>query len=395
MEAPVLTIRNLGPVAQADLELGDLTLLVGPQASGKSLALQTLKAAVDMDAVVETLKRHGYQWAESERPGPLAELVYGEGMGGVIGDDTALTYMGAPWSLGQAGHESWHKKRRRAARVFYVPAQRVLTIQDGWPRPFTSFDIGAPYVVKRFSEDLRVFLENLQGEPLFPKRNQLKADLKTAFDGSIFHGAQVAVDRSRLRKRIVLRPSGARGDTEGLAADALPFLSWSAGQREFIPLMLGLYWLMPGRATSRRKPLEIAVIEEPEMGLHPQATSAVVLALLELVRRGYRVVVSTHSPHVLELAWALRWLQGSPHFITAFHELFGTGGTSPGLDAIANAARHASIRAHAFLHGRDGAGVHTKDISSLDASDEDPDVAGWGGLTDLADRAGEVVAKWS
>ena len=44
---------------------------------------------------------------------------------------------------------------------------------------------------------------------------------------------------------------------------------WSAGQREFVPLLLGMYWLMPPAKISPAQRLEWVVIEEPEMGLHP------------------------------------------------------------------------------------------------------------------------------
>src|SRR5262249_51229479 len=86
----------------------------------------------------------------------------------------------------------------------------------------------------------------------------------------------------------------------------LPYMVWSAGQREFIPLLLGLYWLLPPTKTPRRWPLEWVVIEELEMGLHPQAISTVLLLVLELLSRNYRVCLSTHSPQVLEMVWALK-----------------------------------------------------------------------------------------
>ena len=37
-----LTIRNFGPINKADIEPRDLTIFVGPQATGKSLAAQSL-----------------------------------------------------------------------------------------------------------------------------------------------------------------------------------------------------------------------------------------------------------------------------------------------------------------------------------------------------------------
>lgn len=38
-----LSINNLGPIRNAEVGFGDLTVLVGPQATGKSLFLQILK----------------------------------------------------------------------------------------------------------------------------------------------------------------------------------------------------------------------------------------------------------------------------------------------------------------------------------------------------------------
>ena len=42
------------------------------------------------------------------------------------------------------------------------------------------------------------------------------------------------------------------------------------------------------------------------MGLHPQGIATAMLLVLELLRRGYKVVLSTHSTVVLDMVWALR-----------------------------------------------------------------------------------------
>lgn len=89
--------------------------------------------------------------------------------------------------------------------------------------------------------------------------------------------------------------------------EGLPYTAWSAGQREFTPLLLGLYWLCPAGKISKRPFIDWVVIEEPEMGLHPQGIEAVLLLLLCSTQRGYRVITFTHSPTILELAsWALQ-----------------------------------------------------------------------------------------
>lgn len=101
-------------------------------------------------------------------------------------------------------------------------------------RPFTAFDVGAPNVVKRFSEDLRrVVEEGLGGDTVFPAPRRWKREIRELVSDAIFHGSVVKIDRAQLRKPIVLQADSSK--------DLLPFMSWSAGQREFMLLLLGLY----------------------------------------------------------------------------------------------------------------------------------------------------------
>ena len=193
------------------------------------------------------------------------------------------------------------RTRRKTEDLFLIPAHRVVTLKDGWPRAFTDYNIGDPYVVKQFSEQLRLMMEAGLGSgkgPIFPKTGRMNKTLRDAIGESIFAGAEIKLDSSGLRKRIVL-------DVEG---DELPFMAWSAGQREFTPLLMGLYLLMPSGKAQKKKELGWVVIEEPEMGLHPKAISALLTVFLELMRRGYKVIVSTHSAQVLELVWAIQYL---------------------------------------------------------------------------------------
>ena len=58
-----LTLQNVGPITEAELTFGDLTVLVGPQASGKSIALQMLKLMVDAGSVQEVMTKQGLDWS--------------------------------------------------------------------------------------------------------------------------------------------------------------------------------------------------------------------------------------------------------------------------------------------------------------------------------------------
>jgi hypothetical protein len=213
---------------------------------------------------------------------------------------------------------------------------------------------------------------------MFPQPRRLKVELRDMLKEHVFSEFHLQVDKSRVQKRLVL---GANGNP-------LPFMVWSAGQREFVPLLLGLYWLMPPAAITTRDNIKWVVIEEPEMGLHPRAITVVLLMIFELVHRGYRVCISTHSPHVLEAIWALRLLhenQGGP---TNLLNAFGAPNTQQ-MRKLANSMMQKEVKVFYF----DRNTGRTKDISDLDPSIEEEGGSGWGGLTEFSGRVNAVVAR--
>lgn len=72
-------------------------------------------------------------------------------------------------------------------------------------------------------------------------------------------------------------------------------------QRELVPLLLGLYWLLPHTKVSRREKLEWVAIEEPEMGLHPSTIAVVILLALELLQTATRCM----SLPIPRMSWIL------------------------------------------------------------------------------------------
>jgi hypothetical protein len=194
---------------------------------------------------------------------------------------------------------------------------------------------------------------------------------------SVFAGFKLTVDKVRSQKRLVL-DSGSGN---------LPYMVWSAGQREFVPLLLGLYWLMPPAKVPRRGDIRWVVIEELEMGLHPRAIATVLVIVLELLTRGYNVCLSTHSPQVLEMVWAMETLRlkgGSPD---ALLDLFGAKHSHP-LREMAASAIGKTSKVYYF----DPSGP-VRDISQLDPASDVAQEASWGGLLEFSARANEAVAK--
>jgi hypothetical protein len=377
MNTPTLHLKNIGQIKEATLTFGDLTVLVGPQATGKSITLQLLKLMVDAGQVQEEMQRYGIDWS-----GKLPEFLdayLGEGMRSIWStDESKITWEGRPVDLPQVA-----KRRRPAKResLFFIPAQRVLTLRDGWPRPFTDYSPGDPFAVREFSEKLRSLVETeFSGESLFPQTRRLKKEFRTLLARDVFSKYALKVDKVRSQKRLVL---GQAKDSDGL-----PYMVWSAGQREFVPLLLGLYWLMPPSKVARRGEIEWVVLEEIEMGLHPKAISVVMLMVFELMARGYRVCLSTHSAQILDAMWTLKNLREHGAKPEALLEVFD----APKTQSMITLARNVLSKTQA-VHYFDRDSGTTRDISNLDPGAEEAGAAGWGGLSEFSGRANNAVAN--
>ena len=93
-----LKVENFGPIGKADVTFGDLTFLVGAQASGKSLFLELLKLLVDKDAIVETLRKYNYI-INKNNASYLLDAFFGNGMAGVWTKDTKINFDGSDASF--------------------------------------------------------------------------------------------------------------------------------------------------------------------------------------------------------------------------------------------------------------------------------------------------------
>ena len=373
-----IKITSLGQIAEADISFGDLTVFVGEQASGKSILLQLVKLILDAGDITQTLKKHGFDWQKKVEN--FLFLYFGEGMQRIWSqEETTVTVDRTDFTPQNA-----LSRRKKDENLFLIPAHRVVTLKDGWPRAFTDYATSDPYVVKEFSEELRLLMEKGLGSgegAIFPQKGRMNKTLRDAIGKSIFGEAEVKLDRSGLRKRIVLEVEGTQ----------LPFMTWSTGQREFTPLLLGLYWLMPAGKARKKNNINWVVIEEPEMGLHPQAISALLLIFLELLRLGYKVIVSTHSSQVLELVWAIKHIAKSKSAPTRLRQLLDLGANAYSKDLTGKILDEKTFKTYYF--SRQDKTVNVKDISTLDAEDPDEAVSDWGGLTLFSTKSADVVTE--
>jgi hypothetical protein len=377
MNVRTLEATHLGPIEHADVRFGDLTVFVGPQATGKSILLQFLKLLVDAGPILAELKRQGLDW--DKHLGTFLDTYLGEGMSNIwTPRKSKLKCNEQSVDLSKL---IGRQQKNTEESLFFIPAQRVLTLSRGWPRTFSDYSPGDPFVVRDFSEKTRRLLEtsSTPAEPFFPWTRQLRPLLRDLLVETVFGSFELNVDRHGAQKRLVLNSSK--------KGTSLPFMVWSAGQREFVPLLLGFYFLLPPAKVSRRGSIQWVVIEELEMGLHPRAISTVLLLVLELLSRDYRVCLATHSPHVLDLVWALRVFQSNGTWPDKLLELFDIQPTST-MSSWARKVLEKEARVYYF----DPDSHCTKEISDLDPGAGDAAIAGWGGLTEFSGRAVDVVA---
>ncbi|MFH1532061.1 MAG: hypothetical protein ABIK09_15155 [Pseudomonadota bacterium] len=244
-----LTIQSFAQIHEVDLVLGDLTVLVGAQGTGKSLALQWLKVANDGKQVVKALQDVGHATEKSE---VLIDLIFGAGMGASWNSDETTVHFNrqkvVPGNISRLGGVE--------ERVFYIPAHRSMLISDGWAAPFQKLTNETPVVARIFSQNLFDRFRKRGVGDLFPLERTFKKAYRTLIDSAVFHGGRVELEEDQQHaKRLRLT----HGDTQ------LPFMTWTAGQREFTPLLLGLYHLLPPRKILKQPHIDWVVIEEPEM----------------------------------------------------------------------------------------------------------------------------------
>jgi predicted ATP-dependent endonuclease of OLD family len=375
-----LTIQSFGPIKEATVNFGDLTLLVGQQASGKSIFIQLLKLIIDKKHIRKTLEQYGFIW--SKKPEEVLDRYFGEGMHGIWQENTVIEFGKMPITKKYLAPTTKDASDVKEA-LFYIPAQRILSISDGRPKYFTEFDESTPYILRHFSETLRQSWQNglsKQGE-IFPRMQSLKSELKTSFNDSIFHDGVIVMDDKSGQKKLKMNIGGM----------SLPFMTWSAGQKEFMPLLLSFYWLCPPSKVSKKDNVQYVVIEEPEMGLHPQAIKSILLQVMDLMERGYQVIISTHSPVMLEFAWAIKYLKANNGNYRDVTELFDMKVSAPVTKIFNSILQEKSICTYYF--DRKGSNVVVKDISTLDAGEDDVAIAEWGGLSSFSAKASDIIAK--
>jgi energy-coupling factor transporter ATP-binding protein EcfA2 len=378
-----LYISNLGPIGQVSVDFGDLTFLVGPQASGKSLFLELLKYIVDKEYILSNLRKYNFI-IDKKNPQKVLDVVFGDGLNKMFKPETEILFDNETISIDTLTKRNVPQKES----MFYIPAQRILSIADGRPKNFMEFDLSTPYVLRAFSETLRTYIQGFMGDPntIFPISNRLKGVLKQSFNDNIFYGGKIVMEENAGQKKFQMKIDDMN----------LPFMTWSTGQKEFMPLLIAFYCLSgPSSPVFKKDNYQYVVIEEPEMGLHPQAIKAILLEVLELLHNGLKVIISTHSTTLLDFAWTFNAIKkaSSDRKEDALFKLFNIRKTQASRQLF-DGLFDKTLSTYYFSRVANGK-VESTDISTLDAGSENDAISGWGGLSKFSADAADIVYEYA
>ena len=216
-----LYIEKFGPVSKADVQIGRLNVIVGPQSSGKSSILKVAAYCAWLEKRIETTQNLSFaSWENVEE-----HLIAFYNIPGYFKPSTVITYetdclcvefryksVSARWKEGR-----WGYKRPKVA---YIPAERnIVSIIDNWQKV-------------KAAENILEFMDEWD----IARKSRVRS-LKV-----LNLGVQYSYDADKNEDRVLL--------DNGMGVD---LSSTSSGLQSLIPLYVNLYYLHKGQYQVRYK----------------------------------------------------------------------------------------------------------------------------------------------
>lgn len=316
-----LIIENLGPIKKLKIEPRPLTIIIGEQASGKSLVAQLLYFFRGLERHLariyypELVSNH--EWHSSAvryvlnglRGVPLALFANGV---------ASLRYKnaksGLDWELELDGEslapkvlknlvdsmskwvEAWQNDPETLGATgfgaIFIPTERGLITRLLDTRPDVLFDQFQPFPLKEFA----VLLTTYAKRRLFPDPTgvspRLAQDSLRQYEADTFIGQ---CQRKALGGEAAVTEEPPRVWAWKTDSKVLPILGASSGQMEAWPFFEIARIVKPSKT-----PVSL-YFEEPETHLHPRAQVEIMKVVAYLVNRGHNFVITTHSPFLLQV----------------------------------------------------------------------------------------------
>jgi predicted ATPase len=326
-----IQVKNYRSLADIDLSLHPLTVLVGPNSSGKSNLVDVLRFvrdAIRRDLDAAILDRGGMssirRWSASGRPPDVQIHVFvvdeswsGE-YGFILGSERDRGYQVKREKLklkdGNGDAIDWETKDGRWAR----PPQLPEVMRRGMPTEWAASDLFLPKLafLDGILEEMTQFLHNMSFYTIYPdvlrepqkplyahvleERGFNLASVLRNIKEQDDHFAETAI-RAALEKVVPGVDDFAVSQVGGYlvtrlhrrAADgtgpAFELASESDGTLRMLGILTALY---------QQPPRSLLAIEEPELTIHPGALGALCDALQEASLRS-QVIITTHSPDLI------------------------------------------------------------------------------------------------
>lgn len=289
-----LEIRNFGPIKKADIEVGDLTVFVGPQATGKSLTAQILYFFRRLEQLVSWKEDR----AESVQTG-LKQWLGSNKLSVYINAKTSLRWSHPAIAGGAAQEISWTQQKPKLNQTLldrvqtppdlsspeiYIPSGRALYTflppyvlvaesrfirSQEWPGYITEF-------YGTLGSTIKWLHENQEGVPQSVETDFLRSRIQRIIKGELSYGTET----------VSLK----------IGQKTITPTTMAGGQIEIWP-----FWAIveAGIRSKKFKPARI-YFDEPEAHLHPAAQRAIVEMIAYLVRQAEtQFVLTTHSPYIL------------------------------------------------------------------------------------------------
>lgn len=313
-----LTIKKLGPITDLTIEPRPLTILIGEQASGKSLVSQvlyffrTLKSETARLYEPERFRKDKWQEEvvkeilDDLRGEPFSYFANGTGSLYYLDISRKINWGVSVYSSSRraraqkklAGQmqvlvKKWTEdsealgKDRRSNQIF-IPTERSAFTRFWEKEPGVLFAEYQPLPFRRFADTLKM------AQPLYQIFLQLREEGSVRDELNIFNFV-VKCQQEALKGEAYVPKRGPQEwkfrILEG--KKILPMPALASGQLEAWP-----FFAVAATFGAISKDMSF-YFEEPETHLHPRAQSEVMKVIAYLVNRGRRFFLTTHSPYLL------------------------------------------------------------------------------------------------
>lgn len=322
-----LRIRNFGPILEANLDLGQVNVIIGQQSSGKSCVLKIACYCAWVEKRIELTQSPDFF---SEGSSFIDNLVRYYNMTGYVSNDTYIEYetdylIFSYDNFYQSFRLDWKPERwnYKRAKVSYVPADRNLVAAiPGWSslslgenllefmanwdkaRKFIEEEknilgLGVSYFYDKKSNTDKIQLEN--GQPLMMKESS--SGIQSLFPMFVHLDYMTNGQYDDLNTPLSYEQKGEQKKLLEILYDRFHDLS--------INNKSGFYNIFENFIKTDHSEI---FLEEPENNLFPPTQCQLVNWLVDAIKKHDDMLfVATHSPYILD-----QFIKSNPNGLTVF-----------------------------------------------------------------------------